>query len=52
MTQNGLVIHLDFTVLGSEMVTRVRFPIVLPYFQLELHRRGLLSQLDLEPLFS
>jgi len=52
MTQNGLVIHPDFTVLGSEMVTRVRFPIVLPYFQLELHRRGLLSQLDLEPLFS
>nr|TKW00847.1 hypothetical protein SEVIR_8G139300v2 [Setaria viridis] len=49
---NGMTLQRYFSAKGSEIVTRVRFPLVIPYIQLELQRRGLLSQLDLNPLFN
>uniref|UniRef100_K3ZMB7 Uncharacterized protein n=1 Tax=Setaria italica TaxID=4555 RepID=K3ZMB7_SETIT len=49
---NGMTLQRYFSAKGSDIVTRVRFPLVIPYIQLELQRRGLLSQLDLNPLFN
>ena len=52
MIVNGLALIPDYIVKGSEIVTHLRFPLVLPYIQLELQSLGLLSELDLDSLFN
>jgi hypothetical protein len=46
-----LRIPLVYNEKGSDIVTKVRFPLVVPYLQLELCKLGALSDVDIDALF-